>query len=183
MSPSTNALFLSVAHDADSYRERMKQARYFVGQFSIDGHTKAIRPIVNARACLERAQFGSKFKAADITMAAREVAKRDRDEWVTELAAKVSEGGAISARARLWFDSINGNTYHSVRLCVAGETVDLPMQYGYGDQWMDTACQWLEENEVIPAPSNYSNGMRKCQKFPISWGDAPYGLKRDLFGG
>lgn len=85
------------------------------------------------------------------------------------------------AIARRWFDKINGNTYHSVRItrisdnavCVA------PFQYGYGDHYRTTALKtmfnagWLDS-----AQEDKLYLWERENNYPIFW-DCTDGLKRD----
>lgn len=49
--------------------------------------------------------------------------------------------------ARRWFQRTYGNTYHSVRIFKDGALVaNIPMRYGYGEQWLQTAIDWLRRN-------------------------------------
>jgi len=49
--------------------------------------------------------------------------------------------------AHRWFNRTHGNTYHSVRIYQDGKQVAyLPYQYGYGEQWLQTAIDWLRAN-------------------------------------
>ncbi len=65
--------------------------------------------------------------------------------------------------ARRWFQKTYGNTYHSVRIFANGEEIaNLPYQYGYGEQWLQTALDYLREKGLIEPQQYYSNG---CGKF------------------
>ncbi len=49
--------------------------------------------------------------------------------------------------AKRWFQKTYGNTYHSVRILRDGhEPIYLPFQYGYGEQWLQTAIDYLRAN-------------------------------------
>lgn len=62
----------------------------------------------------------------------------------------------ISVEGRRWFQKTYGNTYHSVRIYVDGKEVAyLPFQYGYGDQFLQTALDWLKANGYAPADAEY----------------------------
>jgi len=62
---------------------------------------------------------------------------------------------------RRWFERTNGNTYHSVRIFSDGEEIAyLPYQYGYGDQCLTTALDWLVDSGNIEA-QYHDNGMPK----------------------
>lgn len=73
------------------------------------------------------------------------------------------------AEGMKWYDKINGNTYHSVRItcCHRGKTIACQFQYGYGDHWKQTALMgmqkagWiLEEDTLINPPSLFGIGGR-----------------------
>lgn len=52
--------------------------------------------------------------------------------------------------AKRWFQRSAGNTYHSVHIYQDDkELAYLPFQYGYGEQWLQTALDWLHANEYI----------------------------------
>ncbi len=51
---------------------------------------------------------------------------------------------SLHIEARRWFQRSYGNTYHTVRIWRGErEGVTLPMAYGYGEQWLQTALDWL----------------------------------------
>ncbi len=86
------------------------------------------------------------------------------------------------ARGVRWFDKVNGNTYHSVRVtrCEDGKTIYCPFQYGYGDHYRQTALgamfrrDWLPEGYVLETIGLFEreNG------YPIHWVVSD-GLKRE----
>ena len=54
---------------------------------------------------------------------------------------------SLHISARRWFSRTYGNTYHSVRIYQDGKQIAyLPYQYGYGEQWLQTAIDWLRAN-------------------------------------
>ncbi len=68
---------------------------------------------------------------------------------------------ALHIEGRRWFQRTAGNTYHSVRIFANGALLaSLPYQYGYGDQWIETALQWLHANGHIRR-ERYDNGSYK----------------------
>lgn len=72
---------------------------------------------------------------------------------------------SILIQGRRWFDSINGNTYHSVSVEVDGEVIGVePFAYGYDDQYQQTALEILIDKGILPKLT-YENGI-------------PYGLRR-----
>ena len=62
-----------------------------------------------------------------------------------------------------WFDKINGNTYHSVRVIrhEDGAVIVGQFQYGYGDHYRQTALK-----EMLKA-GWMKNTKRKGVKFPV----------------
>jgi hypothetical protein len=92
----------------------------------------------------------------------------------------------ILVQGRRWFDSINGNTYHSVSVEVDGEVVGVvPFAYGYDDQYLETALELLIEKRVLPK-LKYDNGVsyglrRTCEALDIRLETTVRdGLKREL---
>ena len=69
----------------------------------------------------------------------------------------------ITIDAKRWFDRINGNTYHSVAVYVDGKLVGVkPFQYGYGEQYLQTAHEVLQEAGMFPTTGeSLSSGMAK----------------------
>ena len=60
---------------------------------------------------------------------------------------------------RRWFQKTYGNTYHTASIVVDGKLMHrTEKEYGYGDQYVQTAERWLVENKLIPPPEKYSNG-------------------------
>lgn len=54
---------------------------------------------------------------------------------------------SIHIEGRRWFQRLYGNTYHSVRIWIDGELVLYSGEtYGYGDQYLQTAFEWLFVN-------------------------------------
>ena len=56
----------------------------------------------------------------------------------------------IEVQAKEWFDRVNGNSYFSARVYInnglKGQRVlYLPIQYGYGDHYMDMAFKAMKE--------------------------------------
>ena len=56
----------------------------------------------------------------------------------------------ITIDARRWFNRGPGNTYHSVAVYVDGKLVGVkPFQYGYGEQYLQTALGVLQDAGVF----------------------------------
>jgi hypothetical protein len=82
-------------------------------------------------------------------------------------------------KAVKWFDKVNGNTYHSVRItrCKDGKVLKCKMQYGYGNQYTQTALDAMGKAGWIPAKymERTTSGIIKTYLFerennyPILW--------------
>ena len=87
-----------------------------------------------------------------------------------------------------WFDKVNGNTYHSVRItrCRDGKVICGAYQYGYGDQYRQTALEEMHKNNWIPQHygerlKNGSDTLHMYERennYPIEW-IVSDGLKKD----
>jgi hypothetical protein len=65
----------------------------------------------------------------------------------------LKENDTVTLFARKWFDKVNGNTYHSVQIFVNGDLAGQnDFEYGYGDQYEQTAKELLEKAYIIPNP-------------------------------
>ena len=91
------------------------------------------------------------------------------------------------ANAVRWFDKVNGNTYHSVRVtrCKDGAIVYGQFQYGYGEGYRDTALRAMAEAGWIPtkyhAKPGFNSNLNMWERennYPIDW-NVHEGLKRD----
>lgn len=57
---------------------------------------------------------------------------------------------SITVLGKRWFDRINGNTYHSVQILIDGLPVhQIGRTYGYDQQYVQTAKDWLTDNEYL----------------------------------
>jgi hypothetical protein len=86
------------------------------------------------------------------------------------------------ANAARWFDKVNGNTYHSVRItrCEDGAQLVCPMEYGYGDCYRQTALAAMDRAGWLPAKyaGKEAYMFERENNYPISW-NVTDGLKRD----
>ena len=86
------------------------------------------------------------------------------------------------ATAIKWFDKVNGNTYHSVRVvrCKDGKTAYGAFGYGYGEQYKQSAYGAMEEAGFLPKEYSGDNAYKyeRENNYPIEW-VVSYGLKRD----
>lgn len=83
-----------------------------------------------------------------------------------------------------WFDRVNGNTYHSVRITRFrdGATITKHWEYGYGDHYRQTALELMAENKWLPVKyrgdrEQYMYEMEN--NYPIIW-EVRDGLKREM---
>ena len=91
---------------------------------------------------------------------------------------------------RRWFEKTNGNTYHSVEVYANNKLIGRdPYQYGYGDQYLQTAHDILQREGYYPTTGIiFESGMPKdlclfmtdvrTDKFLVSCTDV--GRKKDL---
>jgi len=81
-----------------------------------------------------------------------------------------------------WTDKVNGNTYHSVRVtrCKDGATVNSSMQYGYGEQYRQTALNLMGNVRWLPVAYRGKDSYlyERENNYPIQW-IVTDGLKRD----
>ena len=85
--------------------------------------------------------------------------------------------------AKKWFDKVNGNTYHSVRVhrhkdnaVVVGQ-----FQYGYGESYKQTALAAMADAKWLPVKYRAIDAQFQYERennYPIHW-ILSEGLKRD----
>lgn len=70
----------------------------------------------------------------------------------------VTKGDNITILGRRWFDRINGNTYFSsVGLINGNEVAEIPFEYGYGNQYVDSMFNLLFKLGYCPDRETYNN--------------------------
>ena len=86
------------------------------------------------------------------------------------------------ATACRWFDKVNGNTYHSVRItrCEDGAEIFVPFTYGYGDAYRQSAREAMDKAGWLPEKYHGENDylFERENNYPIEW-IVTDGLKRD----
>lgn len=81
---------------------------------------------------------------------------------------------------RRWFQRGPGNTYHSVRIYRDGQPIaHLPYQYGYGDQFLQTALDWMKEHGHAPSDAQYGTQYLR-EVLHSSYSVSDVGRKSDL---
>ena len=69
---------------------------------------------------------------------------------------------SIFIEGRLWFDKSAGNTYHAVKIEVNGQVIKyLPMRYGYGEQYLQTALEYLKSYGLVSEQANHIRELRE----------------------
>ena len=169
-------LAISINNAADTYKHRQH-----IAAVSFTREVPEYLELAREQAEIERVQFKTKYKVREIKAAAALALEHDRQHMREIIRDKVKDGAEISARGRLWFDKINGNTYHSVRMTVAGVGVYIPRQYGYGDQWRQSATEWLWDNGILEKDYHANGNPKYHDSYArIKWGNAIDSLKREL---
>lgn len=86
---------------------------------------------------------------------------------------------SIFVEGRTWFDKTGGNTYWSSRVWVDGTVAfQLPMIYGYGEQYVDDSLKVAVERGFIPA-FNFKSELR--QRGIALYTSSSQVLKREMF--
>lgn len=186
---ASNNLVLSVLNDGTVYDERIHAAkRMLQGK----GPIRSFRDITASEANNQRQHFGDKFKPQEITEAAKIIQKESINDALELIRDKYEAEGkpTITAYCRRWFDKVNGNSYFSVNIIIAGNAINIPMQYGYGSQWQYEVINLLEKYGFIPKIPYYENGNKNygCmsdyeREGIIHWEYQGYMLKKQMFDG
>jgi len=81
---------------------------------------------------------------------------------------------SITVIGRRWFERINGNTYHSAEIIIDGTFVHkIQFAYGYEDQYIQSASEFLEEEGHIKLEKYNNSGFEMlwsyCKKHNIKY--------------
>jgi hypothetical protein len=91
----------------------------------------------------------------------------------------IPELRSLCIYGRLWFDKSGGNTYHSVSISANGKwIIDIGMTYGYGDQYLQTALEWLKKFGLVSEEVRSVYDLRETLDLYTSYKDT---LKKNLF--
>ena len=72
---------------------------------------------------------------------------------------QLKKGDTITILGRRWFERVNGNTYHSVKVYVNGILIDkIDYDYGYGSQYLQNGQELLAKYFDLGL-KKYDNGM------------------------
>lgn len=104
----------------------------------------------------------------------------------------VESGTSLFFEGRAWLDKSAGNTYHSVRIWINGEIVEIvPLRYGYEEAYKTSAVEALVQLGYLP-PTLFQHGEdRPTRDFPIwqidrhlgtvTYSTLTYGKKSELW--
>jgi hypothetical protein len=91
----------------------------------------------------------------------------------------IPELRSLFISGRLWFDKSGGNTYHAVSISANGSwLVDIGMTYGYGDQYLQTALEWLKKFGLVSEEVKSIYDLRDTLDLYTTYKDT---LKKNLF--
>jgi hypothetical protein len=91
----------------------------------------------------------------------------------------IPELRSLFVSGRLWFDKSGGNTYHAVSISANGKwLIDIGMTYGYGDQYLQTALDWLKQFGIVSQDVRNLFELRETLDLYTSYKDT---LKKNLF--
>lgn len=72
----------------------------------------------------------------------------------------------ITIHGRRWFQKSYGNTYHTVSVEIDGKHVfTSPKEYGYDDQYLQTASDWLDKSGLVEPRKAHANGSHEGLKW------------------
>ena len=90
----------------------------------------------------------------------------------------------FTCTAKKWFDKVNGNTYHSVRVTrhKDGAVIVGQFQYGYGEHYKQTALAAMADAKWLPVKYRSIDAQFQYERennYPILWDLSRFCLKRD----
>ena len=107
---------------------------------------------------------------------------KTQKEVLSEASEKVTSKLQFICKAVKWFDKVNGNTYHSVKVtrCSDGAIVTSKFDYGYGEQYKQSAYCAMEKAGWLPKEYTVDNAYKfeRENEYPIEW-IVTSGLKRE----
>lgn len=108
------------------------------------------------------------------------------EENTSKLKGKLPQSVVVVGKR--WFDRKNGNTYFTALIIVDGKIAgNVGPSYGYGDQYVQAAGDFLESKGLIPEREKYSHGGKPALWMHLSdlgveyvFTVADVGRKKDL---
>ena len=87
---------------------------------------------------------------------------------------------SIQVIGKRWFQRSYGNTYHSVKISINNNKwIRLPKQYGYGDQYITTAKNYLVKEGFLKEIGDNSM-WRYCEENNIKLLTSVSDVKREI---
>jgi hypothetical protein len=91
----------------------------------------------------------------------------------------IPELRSLFISGRLWFDKSGGNTYHAVSISANGKwLIDIGITYGYGDQYLHTALDWLKKFGLVSEEVRNLFELRETLDLYTAYTDT---LKKNLY--
>ena len=88
---------------------------------------------------------------------------------------------SIHIEGRRWFQKTYGNTYHTVRIWTDGkDVITSEKRYGYGDQYLQTAYEMMEEAGLIPVGTPYGGTRYLREELGASYSVVDVAREKDL---
>jgi len=171
-----NNLILSVMNNGDVYQDRLH-----CGFALLQGATHRISFLdITRNEAQKQRKEGSEFTAGHIKQASGIIQALTLEEC-KESYLNDWNGEHIIVTGRKWFDKVNGNIYFSCWVQVPTEhgfkSFNIPMQYGYGEQWQ------FEAVKVLKTMGFFADDTRQRWELPIVFSDQGTMLKRCMFKG
>ncbi len=86
---------------------------------------------------------------------------------------------SLFIEGRLWFDKINGNTYHAVKIEANAKVICfIPITYGYENQYLETALKFLKNYGLV---NEATNSIWQLREFADIYWVSYYTPKRELW--
>ena len=104
----------------------------------------------------------------------------------------VIPGTSLFFEGRAWLDTTGGNTYHTVRIWINGEVIEItPRAYGYENAYQQTAIEALVKLGYLPQTIFRFGEARPTREFSLwqidrefqitTYSVLSYGKKSELF--
>jgi hypothetical protein len=143
-------LDLTIVNDGALYEKRKPIAFEFIATGNRKAFYTAMKnEVVNPSVIQARKEFGDKYSLKDIKEITADVMQNDKEMVIDLIRDAYKDNKRIQAYGRKWWDKINGNTYQSARIWIAGFEVYIQADCCYGDHWRYNCYDWLTANGFI----------------------------------
>jgi len=160
-------LLLSIVNDGASYEWRRRLATDLAAN-------PDWRYVIRTIATRENHTLETDWSEADIAACAPLLAN-----YMREHMAEGAAPATLHIEGRRWFQPSYGNTYHSVRIHENGSLIATIHAYGYGDQYLQTALDWLKATHRVPVDAAYGT-LYLREALGATYSVADVNRKRDL---